>query len=120
MLVLDAIYLKLVGGPHFLPMVDKVQKEKTRLKLVPTIICYILMMYGLDYFVINRSNKPIDGFFLGIMVYGVYETVSLALLNKWDYKLAIIDTLWGGILFYLVVYLNKKLGGKYDKLIRFY
>ena len=78
------------------------------------------MMYGLDYFVINRSNKPIDGFFLGIMVYGVYETVSLALLNKWDYKLAIIDTLWGGILFYLVVYLNKKLGGKYDKLIRFY
>jgi len=40
-------------------------------------------------------------FLLGIIIYSVYDLTSLALLKNWSVKTAIIDTLWGGILFTL-------------------
>jgi len=47
-----------------------------------------------------------DAFLLGVFVYGVYETTSLALLRKWRPTTVLIDTLWGGILFALTTYLT--------------
>jgi uncharacterized membrane protein len=56
-----------------------------------------------------RTRRPIaDAFFLGILIYGVYESTTYAILKQWKLKTLIIDTLWGGILFALttgIVYL---------------
>ena len=48
------------------------KKEKTRLKLVPTIPLTHANDVWFGLFVINRSNKPIDGFFLQIL-YLIYK-----------------------------------------------
>jgi uncharacterized membrane protein len=41
----------------------------------------------------------LDAFLLGIVIYGVYETTSYALLKKWKLSIVLMDTLWGGVLF---------------------
>jgi len=43
-----------------------------------------------------------DAGLLGFGVYAVYETTSYAVLKDWNATIALIDTLWGGALFYLV------------------
>ena len=47
----------------------------------------------------------IAAFFLGVFVYGVYETTTLALLRNWNPLTSVIDTTWGGVLFALSAYL---------------
>jgi uncharacterized membrane protein len=65
------------------------------------IICYLLIIYGLNYFIIDTKKSIKDAFILGIFVYGVYESTSYAILDKWNMKAVTLDTLWGGILFAL-------------------
>jgi len=89
-------------------------------------ICYLLIVVGLYYFVLRHIIVPNatsaaasiqtmrlnDGiktaFFLGILVYGVYETTTLAILRNWGLIPALIDTVWGGTLFALSAYLFYK------------
>lgn len=46
---------------------------------------------------------------LGLLVYGVYNFTNLALFEKYSLKIAMLDTLWGGILFTLVPWIISKM-----------
>jgi uncharacterized membrane protein len=61
----------------------------------------------LYYFIIKENKSVLDAFILGFCTYGIYETTNLSLLNKWDYNIALIDTIWGGILYALTTYIIK-------------
>jgi uncharacterized membrane protein len=74
-------------------------------------LCYIALIFGIYYFIIREKKSILEAFYLGVIIYAVYETTTLALLKNWTYKTAIIDTTWGGILFALttfIVYALKK------------
>jgi len=66
----------------------------------------MFLVAGLHYFIISQHKSIKDAFFLGIVIYGVYETTSYALLEKWPAQAMLIDTLWGGILFALTTYIT--------------
>lgn len=102
-LVLDSIYLSTVGRNVFVPVIMDIQRSKITIKHYAVILCYALMLFGIEYFIISQKRKPFDAFILGTVIYGVYDTVNLAVFNKWTPQMALIDTLWGGILFYLSV-----------------
>jgi uncharacterized membrane protein len=70
------------------------------------ILCYLFLIAGINYFIIMPKRSVFDAFLLGIVIYGVYETTNFTLLNKWPLNIAIIDTLWGGILFALTTYIT--------------
>ena len=81
MLVLDSIYLKTFSG-FFNDVVTKVQGSKIKLNLIGAILCYTLLVFSLNYFIISRKKPLIDAFILGIVIYGVYETTTYAILEK--------------------------------------
>jgi uncharacterized membrane protein len=102
-LVLDAIYLTSTSG-HYSKVVMAIQKSKLVLKMVPTIIVYILLMSGW-YLVIYREKdrytlreNVLKALLYGIVVYGVYDFTNMAVFENWDIKTALMDTMWGGIL----------------------
>jgi uncharacterized membrane protein len=68
-------------------------------------------VFGIHYFIIREKKSLYDAFLLGFIIYAVYETTNLALIKKWSPVIAIIDTLWGGILFtattFVMYYLSK-------------
>jgi uncharacterized membrane protein len=98
LLLLDFIYLSF-NKAAFENQVITVQRVALKIKIVPAIVCYILLILGLYYFIIRPHRSVLEAFFLGIVIYGVYDSTTYALLKKWDLTLAVTDTLWGGVLF---------------------
>jgi len=100
MLSLDAIYISALKD-MFEVQIAAVQRVALQFRLFGAIMCYILLIGGLYYFILQDRRSIADAFFLGIVIYGVYESTTYALLKQWKLKTLIIDTLWGGILFAL-------------------
>jgi uncharacterized membrane protein len=72
------------------------------------IACYIFLVLGLNYFILSANKSVMDAFILGIVIYGVFETTNIVLFKKWPIHIAVMDTLWGGILFALTTYIIKQ------------
>jgi uncharacterized membrane protein len=106
--IIDFIYLNLISS-YFKQQIKEVQGTEMNFRLVPAILCYIALVAAIYIFVINtnetKENKIFKAFILGLCIYAVYEMTNYALLDKWDVKTVIIDTLWGGILFALTTFL---------------
>jgi uncharacterized membrane protein len=107
LLVLDSIYISIFSN-HFKNQVYKVQKKPLQMNLPTTIACYILLIFGLYYFIIKPKKSVTEAFLLGLFVYGVYELTTISLLKDWEFKTVIIDTIWGGILFATTTHLTYK------------
>jgi uncharacterized membrane protein len=98
MLGLDFIYLS-AFSKFFNQLVKSIQGTPIKFKMVGALLCYILLILGINYFIIDQKKSVLDAFLLGILIYGVYETTSYAILDKWNMQAVALDTLWGGVLF---------------------
>jgi uncharacterized membrane protein len=92
----------------FSKQIVQVQGSPLVMDFFAGILCYIALAIGLYYFVLREKRSILDAFLLGIVIYAVYETTTKALLKKWSYKIVIMDTLWGGILFTLTTFVLRK------------
>ena len=106
--VLDSIYLNLIKD-YFVKQINLVQGSPIKIDFLAILLCYIFLIFGINYFIIQSNRSIQDAFILGIIIYGVYETTNKALLTKWSWLTVIMDTLWGGILFALTTYIIKKI-----------
>ena len=103
--LIDSIYLKLMSS-HFKNLVQKIQGgSEMEFRYIPAIFCYLFLVFGLQYFVINKNGSVIDAAILGWVIYGVFETTNAAIFKDWDMKSIIIDTIWGGILYGLTTHI---------------
>ena len=100
LVVIDSIYLNIIKN-YFSNQIKLVQGFDIRMNYLATAICYILLVFGINYFIIKPKRSAYDAFILGIMIYGVFETTNMALFSKWSWMTVTIDTLWGGVLFAL-------------------
>lgn len=97
---LDFTYIYMMMGVFQKQIVD-VQRVVMKFRPAGAVVCYLLILAGLYWFIIRRRRSPLEAAFLGAFVYGVYDSTNYAMLKKWDAKVALIDTLWGAILFFI-------------------
>jgi len=97
MLALDFVYLS-INKEKFENQVINIQRVIMQIRTPPVVLCYALLIIGLGYFIIRPHRSPLEAFLLGIVIYGVFDTTNSAMFKKWSYSLALMDTLWGGIL----------------------
>jgi uncharacterized membrane protein len=96
--VLDAVFLYSTSS-FVIPIYQKIQHAPVTIRYYSAILCYLAIVLGIYYFII-RENRPIhDAFLLGIFVYGVYDLTVLSVFSKYTLEIALMDMLWGGILF---------------------
>ncbi len=107
LLLLDSIYLNLLSG-HFKQQILDVQKSPMNFRWGPTIVCYIALIIGINYFILQKESKVLDATLLGLVIYTVYETTNMALFDDWNIKSVLIDSVWGGILFGLTTLIVNK------------
>jgi len=104
-LLLDFVFLY-SQRKTFESQVITVQKTALILKPAGAIACYFFLLAGLYYFILRERKTPLEAMFFGLVVYGVYETTTYALLKNWKVETVIVDVLWGGALFYLTTLLT--------------
>jgi uncharacterized membrane protein len=96
--VLDGIYLNLIKE-YFNNQIKKIQGSDIKINMIATGITYVILIFGLNYFIIQRNRSVSDAALLGFVIYGTYEFTNMALFKDWSILTAIIDTTWGTILF---------------------
>ena len=106
MLLLDFVYLSSTGW-FFSNMIKKIQGTPIKLNIPGLIITYLVIFICYYYFIIKKNGSIFDAFMLGFTTYGIYEMTNFTIINKWNWKAVILDTLWGGILFGSTRYLTK-------------
>lgn len=116
LLFLDFAWLKFYMNKQYQKQVLTIQGEKMKINKYSAILSYILMVIGLNLFVlpnIRPSHALMDslkyGFLFGIILYGVYDFTCGAVFKKWNMKLAVIDMLWGGFVYFIVALISSKL-----------
>ena len=108
MLVLDFSYLYLFKD-FMIPILKNIQKAEIKINIMSALLCYIILVSGLYYFIIKKNAPPKDAFLLGVLINGVYETTNYAFFKNWSPLLVVLDTLWGGILLSTTTYLYYKI-----------
>ena len=106
--ILDGMYINLIKD-YFNTQIKSVQGSDMKINIIATGIVYIFLIFGLNYFIIQKNKNVKDAFILGLVIYAVYEFTNLALLKNWKVTTALVDTLWGGLLFGSTTFFVNKL-----------
>lgn len=106
LLALDLTYISLVSS-FFAKQITLVQTMPVKINYIAVIAAYIVIIFALNYFILNNDASTLDSFLLGFSIYAIYELTNYSLLRNWQFKTVVVDTLWGGILFATVTALMK-------------
>ena len=98
--ILDGTYLNLIKG-YFNKQVKSIQGSDIQINIVATGLTYVVLIYGLNYFIIRKHKSVQEAALLGFFTYAVYELTNLSLFKNWNITTVIIDTTWGTVLFAL-------------------
>jgi len=98
MLALDSIYLYFTKD-LFGEMVAKIQRTAMQVRLSGGVVVYFLLAISLYYFIIKPRRSAWEAGLLGLVIYGTFDFTSYAMLKNYDIAIAIMDTIWGSILF---------------------
>jgi len=105
LLLLDYLYLS-TFGKIFTGLVEKIQHSPMRLNITGAMMSYLTIGIMLYYFIIKDKRPVHDAFILGALTYGVFDFTNLALFSKYDWKIGMVDTVWGGILFAVTTFIT--------------
>jgi len=108
MMLLDSIYIYLTRT-IFNNLIMGIQGSDLKIKLIPALLVYVFLVGGLYYFILLPKRPIIDAFILGLVIYAVFDLTNLAILDKWTYKIVIMDSLWGASLFAITTFITYKL-----------
>ena len=101
MFLVDLFWLS-TGGIFASRMTERIQGKPMQVRYVSAILVYVFLAYML-----LQTKSAKEAFMYGVAIYGVYDFTNHALLDQYDWKFAIADTLWGGVLFVLTRHLLK-------------
>ena len=65
-------------------------------------MAYVFLVAMAYVFIIKKKATNKEAFILGFLTYGIFDFTNMALFEKYDPIVAVLDTVWGGILFMLV------------------
>ena len=111
-LIIDFFYLYGIKN-IFSKQIMVVQNSPLKMDFLAALLCYVLIVFSIYYFIIIDKKPVFDAFILGITIYGIYELTTKAIIKNWYWKTVILDTIWGGILFGFVVFIFYQINIKY-------
>ena len=109
-LILDYVMLMLINKKMYLDAFSIINngpiKINTRTWITGS-ITYLLIALLIYFFIVKPKLNTIYAILLGFLVYGIYNGTNLATINLYNPKVAILDSMWGGLLFGIVSFLIK-------------
>ncbi len=120
MAVIDYIWIGVIYSNQYRKVIENVQKEKFVVKILGGVIVYFALAIIIVGWIIPRikvelKNNSYSNLFiasllyggiLGGLIYAVFDFTNYAIFDKWDFKTAIIDSVWGMVLFTITTFLT--------------
>jgi uncharacterized membrane protein len=104
-LVLDFIAFKLFITAHFSKLIKQVQHSDMSVNYFGAGFAYLFITLTIYIFIIKGNLSLLHAGLLGFFVYGIYETTNFSILKDWTILTILIDSIWGGILFFTTTFL---------------
>lgn len=83
-------------------MITKITNKIPKYNVIGAILAYLILIFAYKYFIIDKKMSPLDALILGLVIYGIFDMTNIAIFEDYDWKIALIDMLWGGILLYII------------------
>jgi len=104
--ILDAPWL-LYQFNSSIEMFTKIQGGRSiESRMWAAVVVYLALAY-----LLLKQNSAQEAFLSGAAVYAVYDFTNLTLLKDYKVEFAVMDTLWGGVLFTAAFYALRYLKG---------
>ena len=110
LVLIDSVYLNVISG-EFGKMLGKIQGSKMEVNMGAAVVVYVALV-GVWYVFIHPEIKKkglkealCKAFILGLCTYAIYDFTNMALLKDYRLDLAVIDSIWGGLLFSVSTYI---------------
>lgn len=101
-LLVDGIWLRLQRG-MYRRTIRETQKREMKVRVVGAIWSYVsiiaLIVMFAEFVEARDLGLVVYGFIYGALIYGVFNGTNVAIFREYSTKTAVIDTIWGGILF---------------------
>ena len=107
-LVLDMIYISCVKT-LFNKLIKGIQGSDIKLDLGATFLDYILIIFSMYYFIIQKNASIEEAMILGLCIYGIYELTNMAVFKRWTWQVVMIDSIWGAVLYGTSTFLYRKI-----------
>jgi len=91
--LVDSVWL-LTVGQLAVSMTEAIQGSPVTLRWLAALVVYIALGY-----LIYQTDTVLEAGLMGTAVYAVYDFTNYTILKKYDGRLAVADSLWGGVLF---------------------
>jgi len=109
-LILDYVMLMLINKKMYLDAFSIINNGPIKINnrtWISASITYLLIALLIYFFIVKPQLNTIYASSLGFLIYGIYNGTNLATINLYNPKVAIIDEMWGGLLFGIVSFLMK-------------
>lgn len=101
-MILDVIYIFSTYNFLFENVMKKINNTNhPKIRYESAIIFYLIAAFGIYFFLIRQNKSLSYSFFLGFFIYLFYEITNYTIIEAWTLQIVAIDSLWGGILFFL-------------------
>jgi len=81
-------------------MIKNIQGSDMVFELRYAFVAYLFMYIMASTFLPKLTVR--EAALLGFLTYGIYDFTNLATIKNYDINIAIVDTIWGGVLFGLL------------------
>ena len=108
--VLDIIYISLTYKFLFENVLKKINNTShPTLRYWSVLLFYLISSIGFYFFLIRENKSTLYCFLFGFWVYLFYEITNYSIIEAWNLKIVMIDSLWGGVLFSLINLIFRKI-----------
>lgn len=98
LIFIDMPWLFLIGETAQ-KLVFRIQGSDLKLKYIPALVVYLALAY-----LVTKTESPMEAFKVGVATYAVYDFTNLAMFKNYTLQFALMDSIWGGILFAMTRY----------------
>jgi len=114
--VIDYLMIGVIAKNMWDKQVYEIQGMPISIRLVYGVLAYLVIAFGIYYFIIKDGRSYKDAFILGLVAYAIFDFTNLAIFSKYKLHVALIDMFWGATLFALTTFIIYNL--KQKKLIK--
>lgn len=104
--VVDSLWL-FTAGRKSMVMLSKIQGAPVEFRFWAAAVVYVALAY-----LVLLAKSVWEAAAIGSATYAVYDFTNLATLKGYDWRMAVADTVWGGVLFGVVWSTVKLIGAR--------